>query len=383
TTGLKWGNFGVVNWNAAATKPDASSADLTRPPSVTVTCEGQSRLLVLDEDFFKTVNGTDSGCSWPGAPTGGPVGGNDNATDWQMLTSDPGSNGTYGSTLGNLTANIRSGGTGLLSQIDNSTTSQRANPSLKIAGVNAADFTSPSLFPDTGWGRFVYSKGPWSQFMWNDDGTARHAGRPLFPWHNTVPARTSAGEFLAFDILNPTAPSLAAAPFRVGCRVGESHPPAGYTVPSCVPESGTDWSAGSPGSAAASLIASDLPWADYASSWDYEWNDGFDLNDEGPSNRSFQSDIGYAFKGSDDPSQRPIAGLAAPWWPTANFSHNGDENSSLPATPGCSNSMNRPWQGDDVTAAAFEVGDTCSASVIGTRQVAVNEYEWQQPQSIG
>jgi len=45
--------------------------------------------------------------------------------------------------------------------------------------------------------------------------------------------------------------------------------------------------------------------------------------------------------------------------------------------------MIRPWQGDDFTTAAFEVGDTCSASVIGTRQVAVNEYEWQQPPSIG
>lgn len=375
TTGLKWGNFGVVNWNAAATQPAVSSPDLTRPPTATVTCDGQTKQLELDSDFFKTVNGADGGCAWPGAPVGGPIGSKDTATDWQMLSSEPGSGGTYGSTLGNLSANIRSGGTGLLSQIDNSTKSQRANPSLQIPGVNAADFTSPSLFPDTGWGRYVYSKGPWQQFMWNDDGTAREAGRALFPWHNVVPARKSAGDFLVFDILNPTAPSMAAPVFNAGCMNSAiiNPPPAGYKKPSCYPAYGTG----------ASLIASDLPWADYAASFDYIWDGGSGggLSDPGPSNRSFEGNVSYAFKDSTDPAQQAIAGLAAPWWPVANYSRDGDLGSSRPATPGCSNSPNLPWR--DHGYERFEVGQTCSASVIGTRQVTVSDYEWQPPASIG
>lgn len=373
TTGLKWGNFGVVNWNAVATQPASSSPNLTRPPTVTVTCEGQTTQLELDNDFFKTVNGTDNGCAWPGAPVGGPVGSKDTATDWQMLSSEPGSGGTYGSTLGNLSANIRSGGTGLLSQIDNSTKTQKANPSLRIPGVNAADFTSPSLFPDTGWGRYVYSKGPWQQFMWNDDGTAREAGRALFPWHNVIPARKSAGDFLVFDILNPTAPSMGAQVFSEGCMNSAitNPPPAGYPKPSCYPAYGTG----------ASLIASDVPWADYAASFDYIWNDGEEFPSPGPSNRSFEGNVSYAFKDSTDPSQQAIAGLAAPWWPVANYSRDRDLGSSRPATPGCSNSPNLPWR--DGGYDSFDVGQTCSASVIGTRQVTVSDYQWQQPASIG
>lgn len=357
STGLMWGHFGVVKWNTTETQPSASSPDLNLPPTVTVNCQGQSQVLHLDTDFFATVNGTDAGCQWPDAPVGGPEGSNEDASDWQMLSADEGTLGRYDTTLGsNLQANMHTAGTGLLAQIDNSTQLQNANPSKNVPGVNAMDFTSPSLFPDTGWGRLVYSKGAWNQFMWSSDVPdydLRFPNVPLFKeqtdWEWLLAPRNPAGNFLAFDILNPSAPSMTSNRFSTGCSTDPSTVGGLANYQYC-----TNWIWPS--------LYAEVPWP---GSTPYE----------APSD-------GATFQKELDTSTNGIAGIASPWWPLANLSRSGNLNSSLPATPGCANYVVAGYYGRDAVE-SMKLYDTCSASVIGTRQVTVSDYEWQQPASIG
>lgn len=360
STGLMWGNFGTVNWNTPATKPTSGDAELNRAPTASVTCGTENRVLELDTDFFATVNGTDDGCQWPGAPVGGPAGSTESASDWEMLTTDPGSEGAFNATLGDdLTANMNNSGTGLLAQFDNSKTIQNANPTANIPGVNAADFTSPSVFPNTGWGRLVYSKGAWKQFAWESSVPTFDFGEvnyPLFQWHEVTTPRDPAGDFFAFDILNPTQPSLSGTNFATNCTIDS------YTQDAA--RHCTDWIMPS--------IVGKVPWAD-------TYKDGGAGYHEGA---TYERDTGLVNDGQTNPEPLTVGGFAAPWWPLANLSRDGDLNSSLPATPGCANYEAHGTYGHDEVA-SINIYQTCSASVIGIREVTVSDYEWQQPQSIG
>lgn len=347
STSLMWGNFGSTTWNYASTQPPASSelaSPMNMPPTVTTTCNGTQTNLRLDLDFFNTVNGTDNGCAWPGAPVGGPTGTTDPATNWQILSSDPASAGTFTATLGALNSTFKADTGGLYTQVDLATPTQNANPAQKIPGASSVDFTTPTLFPDNGWGKIVYSAGPWSQFMWQQPD--HYYGQPMFGNYSLLPARHPAGDFFAFDISSPSAPTT------------EGRPSYGTTTG---PNASTSYA---PGAMLGSYFANaTMPWAD--------------LNQSG----SYSSSLAAA--GHPD----IVAGLAAPWWPIANFSEAGDINSAPSPTLGCA-SYQAIWTPahDGVASPTFASANPmqgCTASIIGTRQVNLTDYTWNQPGSTG
>lgn len=331
TTGTIWGNFGTASWNSVPSKPDASSPDLDMPPTAVVTCnDGSQQTIQLDQTFFATVNGTPGNCQWPNAPVGGPSGSGDIANDWQMLTTDSTTSiGTFNATLGKLDG---SGGAGLYSQVNMGNTNQNANPGKGIQGAHFLDFTYPSIFPATDWGRLSYAGGQWSQYMWpsntDDTGGIACALSGCFGSFPPLTARTPHRDFLAFDLANPQRPDMTS-----GIWVGPKGP--GYGI-GYAPNQTTGRFYGSVDSVT-----------------DPHYN-GL-LTDR-------------------------VAGFAAPWHPSANLSVDGNENSAGPPTPGCAS---YDYNTDGITYFGSWPSGNCVANIIGTRQATTSDYVWTQPASIG
>lgn len=371
TTSTMWGNFGTATWNSVGSKPaDSSSVNdpMNLPPTVNVTCNGSTRTLRLDQDFFNTVNGSDGGCSWPNAPKLSPDNGaTDPASNWQILASDN-SSGTS-AILGGVSSTMNTAGQGLYSQINIANNNQNPNPSAGITGANGLDFTSPSLFPNnSGWGRLIYSAGQWTQYMWaNANDGYDSIGCPRFNAIGTLAPRTPAGDFFAFDISNPTQPSMQK---RGGDSGGAVPDVPGQYVTVQSPQYGNPYP---------SLFASDLDTsvAQFAIDHAPQLIGNFGLGDCGSfgSNASFTAPL----------TGGNIAGLAAPWWPAANLSQDNETWTQGPPTPGCATyNLTDYMQSNNyvyVSSAAPATG--CTASVIGTRSVKMSDYTWNQPLSIG
>lgn len=347
TTSTMWANFGTAEWNFSSTPPFDADPLVNMPPTVTVTCKDNTRrTLRLDQDFFATVNGTETNCPWPGVTPGGPAGSNDTSTNWQLLSSDPGSQGSFTQTLGSLHATQSTGGSGLYSQLSLNAQNQNASTDGKIPGAHPLDFTSPSLFPDTGWGRITYSGGPWTQYMWPNVGP--HNGLPLFGAFSPIAARRPAGDFFAFDLNSPSAPTLK-----------------GHWDPSQYNETGYEQA--QYGSVNASLFASNMTDSNGIHPW-------YTNPAESP-NRSHSYLQSLASINGNI-----VAGMAAPWWSSANMSVDYNPNSSGPATPVCA-SFFSTWYEEGVWNSSPTRG--CTANVIGTRPADPSQYVWNQPASIG
>lgn len=333
TTSTMWGNFGTAQW--------FWGGQLSDPPPAAPICFGSPQTLYLEPDFFKTVNGT-TDCDWPGAPKGGPAGSGDNSNNWQLLSTDPGiSIGSFTQTLGNLNG---SGATGLYSQLTVSNNNQNANPSLGIQGAHSLDFTSPSLFPNnystmfpqSYWSRLAYAKGPWLQYMWPNVGPPTALfGQQISP----LAARNPAGPFMAFDVSNPQAPDLTGRwdPSLGSAALANQAPQYGMPFPSL-----------------------------FATTADYFGEPGF--------SSSLSSYVPNA-----------VAGMASPWWPSANMAIDGDINTPAPATPGCANytSAYDPNSSNPPLLSSSNPTEGCVGNIIGTRPATVSDYTWSQPSSIG
>lgn len=331
TTGTIWGNFGTSGWNSVASKPAASSPDLDMPPTTLATCnDGTKQTVALDQKFFATVNGAAGNCPWPGAPVGGPAGSEDAASNWQILSTDSATNtGTFEQTLGSLDG---SGATGLYSQLSWGATNQNANPKLGIQGAHFLDFTHPSIFPATDWGRLSYAGGQWSQYMWPSSANPASCQDGLFACTTPEPARRPHSDFLAFDVENPRQPNLTANIWLGG---------------------GTTFGFGYTG--------------------DFGGNSTYYATTQASSGLWPSSGAGLSDR---------VAGLASPWWASANMSRDGDETSVGPPTPGCA-AYTQDWDSSGWVVLQSRPTQGCTANIIGTRSVTVSDYTWNQPAAIG